>query len=107
MPNVGQRCGDVLGQDGYSIGAVSHRTRHAKHDHHRYRDHGAATGHDVDETPRQPGEYQHRDLPNSQIQGQARGVRRVTNSSAAVGWIPTVRSKSALVAPIFNAMPSP
>ncbi|GIR72381.1 MAG: hypothetical protein CM15mP74_36320 [Halieaceae bacterium] len=25
MPNVGQRCGDVLGQDGYSVGAVSHR----------------------------------------------------------------------------------
>ena len=85
MPNVGQRCGDVLGQDRYSIGAVSHRAWHTEHDHYRHSDHGAATGHDVDETARQPGKYQHSDLPKSQIQSQARGVRRVTNSSAAVG----------------------
>ena len=85
MPNVGERRGDVLGQDGYSIGAVSHGARHAKHDHYRHSYHGAATGHNIDETARQPGDYQHSDLPNSQIQSQARGVRSVTNSSAAVG----------------------
>lgn len=31
----------------------------------------------------------------------------VTNSSAAVGWIATQASKSALVAPIFKAIPKP
>lgn len=32
---------------------------------------------------------------------------RVTNSSAAVGWMATVRSKSAFVAPIFTATAKP
>ena len=31
----------------------------------------------------------------------------VTNSSAAVGWMPMVASNWALVAPIFTAMPMP
>ena len=34
------------------------------------------------------------------------GVRIVTSSSAAVGWTAMVASKSALVAPIFTAMPA-
>lgn len=35
------------------------------------------------------------------------GVRMVTNSSAAVGWTPTVASKSALVKPAFTATAKP
>lgn len=35
------------------------------------------------------------------------GVLMVTNSSAAVGWIPTVASKSALVNPAFTAIANP
>ena len=31
----------------------------------------------------------------------------MTNSSAAVGWMPMVRSKSSLVAPMATAMPMP
>lgn len=34
-------------------------------------------------------------------------VRIVTNSSAAVGWMPTVASNCALVAPHLSAMPRP
>src|SRR5262249_16962265 len=36
-----------------------------------------------------------------------RGVRMVTNSSPAVGWMPTVASNRALVAPAFTATASP
>ncbi|MBH8572825.1 hypothetical protein I8752_07300 [Nostocaceae cyanobacterium CENA369] len=36
-----------------------------------------------------------------------RNHRMVTNSSAEVGWIPTVASKLALVAPIFTAIATP
>lgn len=35
------------------------------------------------------------------------GVLMVTNSSAAVGWIPIVASKSALVRPAFTAIANP
>ena len=35
------------------------------------------------------------------------GSRMVTNSSAAVGWMPTVASNCALVAPHFSATASP
>lgn len=35
------------------------------------------------------------------------GVLIVTNSSAAVGWTPTVASKSALVRPAFKATANP
>ena len=39
--------------------------------------------------------------------GSATGVRMVTNSSAAVGWMPMVASKACLVAPALSAMPIP
>ncbi len=41
------------------------------------------------------------------LAGSASGSRMVTNSSAAVGWIPTVASKSCLVAPALIATAIP
>ncbi len=41
------------------------------------------------------------------LSGSGRGSRMVTNSAAAVGWMPTVMSKTCLVAPALIAIATP
>ena len=45
--------------------------------------------------------------PESQLLAPNSNYRMVTNSSADEGWIPTVASKSFLVAPILTAIATP
>ena len=85
MADIGQGRADVVREDGQSISAVGDRSRHTQKYHHGHRNHRAAPRHHVDKAARESREDQHPDFPQSEIHNQSRGVRMVTNSSAAVG----------------------
>ena len=85
MADVGQGRADVVCEYGQSIGAVGHGSGHTQKDHHWQRNDRAAPRHYIDKAARESREDQHPNFPQCEFQDQSRGVRMVTNSSAAVG----------------------
>ena len=114
---------DVLSDDRNAVGAVGHRPRHTEKQHDGHGQERAAAGHDIEHARAQADEGEQAELPEFSAshaappsgltwgpwpgQPSVQGSRRVTNSSAVVGWTPIVLSKVALVAPACRAMAMP